>query len=714
MSTRNCSIRTALIFSLCFSVAGLLIGCREESDPSPVAPPTRESPNLVIITLDTTRADALGAYGQSFATSPSFDRMAKEGTLFEDVMTSSPETVPAHATIFTGKYPFAHGVRGNAGYVLSDDHLTLAEVLKSAGYVTGAEVAAIVMREATQISQGYSTVRGPHSEGARLKSLFRERDGEIKAEVTMVRDGSDITDSGIRFVRQHRNDKFFLWLHYFDAHAPYQAPPPFSVEISDSPYHAEVAYQDSQMGRFIEELEKLGLRDNTLVIVTADHGEGLLEHGERTHSYFIYDTTMRIPMIFWGLPEVSGGKRIESLVRSVDIAPTALDLLRLYPLDDIDGVSLAPLMGEAHSALDLTAYGEASRVVSTFNISPLRFVREGRWKYIHKVNPELYDVKTDPDELNNRIAAEPDVAARLHAKLELILGAAPAKSVASVDELTHQVELQLRALGYVEVAGGKSFASEGESLEVFGEDPTTKTEDMDLIAFAVGAIVAKKFEAALEWAEPFLRRNPDSSLATNLLSESYEGAERWADAIPLLRRSLEFNPQDLRIKERMVTALAAEGRNQDAIAELFILNLERVCHEETVSMLNRLLHVERRFEEQRDVISAAVSDCPEISSNVNNYAWLLATIPDPGLRDGAKAVGLIRQAIANLGKRDPAFLDTLAAALAEQGRFEEAIQIETEVIEKLKAAGASSAVMRDFENNRDSYRSELPMRDPPV
>lgn len=717
MSTRNHSNCAALVLWVCFALAGLLVACRDESPTPPVepaTPPPRASPNLVIITLDTTRADALGAYGQQLETSPNFDRMAAEGTLFEDVMTSSPETVPAHASIFTGKFPFSHGVRGNAGYVLSKDHLTLAEVLNAAGYETGAEIAAIVMRGDTQISQGYTTVRDTGSEGVRLKAVFRERDGEVKAEVIMVRDGSDITDSGIEFVRQHRNHKFFLWLHYFDAHAPYSVPPQFSERISGDPYHSGVAYQDAQMGRFIAVLTRLGLRENTLVIVTADHGEGLMEHGERTHSYFLYDTTMRVPLLLWGLPEVSGGRRIKSMVRNVDIAPTALDLLGLYPLDDIDGISLTPLLGPSQTDLDLTAYGEASRIVSSFNLSPLRFVREGRWKYIHKVNPELYDVQADPKERDNRISAKPEVAARLRARLEAIVSAAPAKSVGHVAPLTYQVESQLRALGYIEVAGGKSLTSGGESLEVFGEDPTTKTEDMDLAAFAVGAVLAKKFDAALEWAEPLWRRNPDSLLAVSLLIESYEGAERWSEAIPLLRRSLEFNPQDTRTREKIVTALVALGRNEDAISELLSLNLQRTCNEETLSMLNQLLHVERRHDEQRDVIGIAVADCPEILVNVNNYAWILATIPDAGLRDGAKAIGLIRQAISSLGHRDPAFLDTLAAALAEQGRFKEAIQIETEVVESMRELGASVDALRDVQNSLEGYRLGQPLRDPPV
>ncbi|MFT5444824.1 MAG: arylsulfatase A-like enzyme, partial [Myxococcota bacterium] len=412
-------VRKCVTLAACFVALILTGGCSDGADIAPAdvaktAAATR-MPNLVIITLDTTRADALSAYGQSRKTSPAFDRMAEEGVLFNAAMASSPETLPSHATIFTGKQPFGHGVRGNGGYVLANEHLTIAEAMKAEGYATGAEIAAVVMQESTQIGQGFSTFRDTSSEGVKLQAVFRERDGEVKAEVLLVRAAADITDSGIEFVRDHRDEKFFIWLHYFNAHAPYSAAEPFSSQFPDSLYHAEVATQDFEMGRFVDELRNLGLADNTLVVVAADHGEGLLEHDERTHSYFLYDSTMRVPLLFWGLDALPKGKRIDSLVRNVDIAPTALDLLGLYPLDNTDGVTLGPLLDGTSADLKLTAYGEANRMASTFKMSPLRFVREGKWKYIHKVNPELYDMSADPGELSNLYEAEPDVAARLFA-----------------------------------------------------------------------------------------------------------------------------------------------------------------------------------------------------------------------------------------------------------------------------------------------------------
>lgn len=699
-----------LFFAACSDAPSEAPGS-EDSAASHAATPR---PNVVLITLDTTRADALGAYGQGFPTSPHFDRLAREGVLFEDVLSTSPETLPAHASIFTGQNPFGHGVRGNAGYVLANENLTLAEVFKTAGYTTHAEIAAAVMQPGTQISQGFTTVRDTGSDGVRLKAVFRERDGEVKAEVVMARDGGDIADSGIRFLQQRGDDPFFLWLHWFDAHAPYSPPPNFSKLIPDSTYHAEVRYQDEQLGRFIAELEARGLRENTLVVVTADHGEGLLEHGERTHSYFLYDSTVRIPLVFWGLEGLPAGKRIDTLVRNVDIAPTILGLLGLYPLDGIDGVSLAGLIRGDEPPPDLTAYGEASRITSTFNISPLRYVREGRWKYIHKVGPEVYDITADPRELVNRFETETEVAARLRTRLEEILRAAPARQADSTVAITPQVEAQLRALGYMEVQGEAPLASERESLELFGEDPATKTQDMDLAAFAVGAVVAKKYAEAVQWVEPLWLRNPNSPLAASLMAETLVGLERWEEVIPVAQKSLDANEYNHVAREWLVTALEATGRLEEAVANLQFLNEHRPCSEPTMGMLNELLHRLRRFEEQAAALEAGAEACPDVLPHLNNYAWALATLPEAKLRDGAKSIRIIRQAIADLGRRDPAFLDTLAAGLAEEGRYEEAERVQLEVLEVLREGGAPEEVIRDFSRHLDSYRSNLPLRDPAV
>ena len=295
-----------------------------------------------MITLDTTRADALGAYGQALPVTPRIDAMAAEGVLFEQVSASAPSTLPSHATLFTGRQPFSHGVRSNFGQGLRDEARTLAEILAERGIATRAEVAAPVLASRLGLAQGFAVYAEPTGV-AELESLAR-RDpsrGQRSAE--------EITDSALAFLRENAHRPLLLWLHYFDPHDPYEAPEPYRSEISD-PYLAEVRRVDDAVGRLLAEIERLGIRESTLVALTADHGEARGEHGEETHSFFVYESTLRVPLVLWG-DGVPRGVRVASLVRLVDVLPTLLDLLGIPAPEGIDGVSLRALLDEPRGDL---------------------------------------------------------------------------------------------------------------------------------------------------------------------------------------------------------------------------------------------------------------------------------------------------------------------------------------------------------------------------
>jgi arylsulfatase A-like enzyme len=214
--------------------------------------------NVLVITLDTTRADALGAYGQPLPATPRIDAAAADGTVFEQVRSSSPSTFPAHASLFTGQHPYAHGVRANAGYVLADESTTLAERLRDAGWRTGAEVAAMVLGRFQRLDQGLDSYGDP---------LSADEGGGAA-----TRDAIDVTDQGLAFLREYRHEPFFLWLHYYDPHSPFVPPAPYSDLFPDDPYLGEVRFVDDQVGRVLDEIQALGLRDQTLVAITSDHG----------------------------------------------------------------------------------------------------------------------------------------------------------------------------------------------------------------------------------------------------------------------------------------------------------------------------------------------------------------------------------------------------------------------------------------------------------
>ena len=690
------------------------IACDPPSQDSvnPPADAIERSPNLIIITLDTTRADALGSYGQIMPTSPVIDRMAKEGVLFERAVASSPETLPSHASIFTGLQPYAHGVRSNHGYQLSEENLTLAEVLNAHGYQTSAEIAAIVMRKSTQIAQGFSEVRDPNSEGAQRPGTMREFDGVMEPQLEPSRIGEDVMARGLEYIRAHKEEKFFLWLHFFDAHFPYSSPSEYTDRIPSSPYHAGVNRVDSLVGEIIEELKKLGLRENTLVILTADHGEGLQDHGERTHSYFLYDSTVHVPLIFWGLEALPAGRRIPSLVRLVDIVPTALDLLGVAPLDDIHGVSLEPLLTDEVYDLALTGYGEATRIASTFGLSPLRFLQHGRWKYIHKVSPELYDVVSDPGETQNLAESQPEKLEELRARLEKLVEEGSAGRNDAVVPVTTQVRSQLRALGYVDGAEGKELVREHESLVLHGVDPRSKVQDIELMGLAAAKVTHRDFEAALQYVVPLWMRNPNQVMPVGLMAEVLVALERWEEAIPVLRHYLALDPQMFNMQVLLYRSLEATGDLDGALAILSEMQSVEPCNESTMAAFMGIYQESGQFAEMLARIAHTSQACPDLLANVNNYAWALATLPVAELRDGKKAVGLIRRAIIKMGSRDPSYLDTLAAALAETGNFDEAIRVQIEALEILKSSNSSETIVTMFAAHLDHFRAGLPLRDP--
>lgn len=664
------------------ALAALLVslGCSQESDepraasgapkasarPSAASPtaPTKPAqglaPNLILITMDTTRADALGVYDQARRTSPNIDRLSWEGVVFDQVTTSSPETLPAHATILTGKWPYAHGVRANAGYVLSDSNLTLAETLRHRGYRTGAEVAAKVLRKETAISQGFDHYAVPGQASRR----FSER-------------GAKATTAGaIQFVRQNKEGKFFLWVHYFDPHDPYEAPPEFAQRSADSPYHAEVASMDHEIGALVTEIERLGLRDSTLVVLTADHGEGLNEHGERTHSMLVYDSTMRVPLILWGLSSLPKNVRIPGHVRTVDILPTVLDYLELPSPNGLDGVSLRPVVESPATDPELTGYGEAHYLQAIFGLSPLRFVREGRWKYIHKVNPELYDVTSDPGEKNNVIATRPEVAERLRARLEEMLRSAPTASGERRTEIDAETAAQLIELGYA--AESPEVGDEVESLDVTGPDPMERVADGVRASEAQSLIGARRFEEALVRLEQVLENNPESVHTLGLQAVALLGLSRIDESVQALKEIFRLSP----------------------------------CYVLRRKELIRTLTSLRRYGELLEVLEATTTRCAYDVRTQNNYAWALATIPEESLRDGAKAVAIAEKALRSLERPDPLLLDTLSAAQAEMGNFQAARQTVDEALRLLAAASTPRSVVEEIEAHRRAYEKGEPVRDP--
>jgi arylsulfatase A-like enzyme len=675
------------------------------SDPAPVT----SVRNVILITMDTTRADALGAYGQVLPATPRIDRMASEGLRFAQVVTSSPSTLPSHSTILTGKQPYAHGVRSNTGYVLADDNLTLAEALQEHGYRTAAEIAAPVLDRRTLLNQGFESSRDTMSPGIQRKRIRAVTGSDEESIRLDERTASDITLRAIQFLDSYREDKFFLWLHYFDPHQTHTPPAEYRAQLPESPYHAEILFVDQEIGRLLDTVKSLGLKENTLVVLTADHGESLSEHGETDHSMLAYDSTMRVPLVLWGPTLLGEGSVVESLVRTVDIAPTILDLLNLPPLADVQGVSLAPLItGEARD-LQLTGYGESIEPM-LFEASPIRFVREGDWKYLHKVNPELYNLREDPGELDDVAAEKPLIVERLRSKLRALI-ARPATSSSRgrvpIDAATQE---QLQALGYLAAAPPPDVEETMASLELVGLDPLEVLEDFEGMARATGAFKLRRYGEAIERYRYLWDKYHHAQFGLRI-AESLIALGRFREVDDLIEESLARSPSDSGYLTKLAHLVFKAGRFDESETLLrAILTADR-CSSKARILAAYLAFFRRSYGEQIEILRIGAEECAGSSELRNLLAYALATSPDADQRDGERAVKLAVEVVENDPAPHAGHLDTLAAALAEVGDFEDAVAHSKRAIDLERRSGELSQASV-YREHLERFEASQPLRDP--
>jgi arylsulfatase A-like enzyme len=375
----------------------------------------RSDLNLLVITLDTTRADRLGAYGFPGVETPSLDRVAREGVRFDHMTSAAPLTLPAHCSLFTGRLPPQHGVRQN-GMALRADEVTLAMVLKSQGFQTAAVPAAFVVSSQWGLNQGFEQ----YIDGFGNHSADEPEDAPRgpHAARALRRSADDVADRALDWLQEHDRGRFFTWLHFYDPHAPYEPPEPYRSRYAKDPYLGEIAFMDEQLGRVFGYLEARRLLNRTIIVVVGDHGESLGEHGEHTHGLFVYESVLRVPFIIRAPFTNLRGRRVDEPTRSIDMMPTVLDLLGISAPAGVQGRSLAGLMTGTERALELETYSE-SMYPRDFGWSDLRASRIGRFKVIVAPRPELYDLAVDPHELSNlytkRRALAEHMAARVRA-----------------------------------------------------------------------------------------------------------------------------------------------------------------------------------------------------------------------------------------------------------------------------------------------------------
>ena len=480
-------------------------GCRRH-EPEPAAIEPRDA-NVLLITIDTTRADHLSCYALGHAKTPNLDALAARGVRFAYATAQVPLTLPSHACIMTGAYPTVHGLRDMGGFVLDKSHPTVASLTQAAGFQTAAFVGSRAVSHHFGLAHGFDTYdddMGAQTEEGKLPGVFAERRAGV------------VTDRALAWLKQNGQRKFFLWAHYYDPHAPYDPPEPYKHEYAKSLYDGEIAYMDEQIGRLLAGLESLGLTSRTLVIAVGDHGESLGEHGEATHGIFLYDATLHVPLLMAG-PDVPRGKVIPQQVRSIDLHPTVMAFLHLPASSEAQGVSLWPLIVQGTPVRSNYSYGETLYPRTYMGWSDLRAMRTDTWKFILAPHPELYNLQHDPGETQNLVENHPADADQLQKKIWEIAGRQEKTGKVTTVPVDEQTRQELASLGYVN--GGESHEID---LGSDAADPKDRVSVLKLIQKAEDSLNKQDNTHAAQAAEQAIRLDPGNPRARVDLAAAYE------------------------------------------------------------------------------------------------------------------------------------------------------------------------------------------------
>ena len=504
--------------------------------------------NVLLITVDTTRADHVGCYGNRAVATPVVDGLAREGVLCATAVTPSPSTLPAHASLMTGLYPYRHGARANGTFRLEDRITTLAEHLRDAGYRTAAAISAFVLDSRFGLHQGFEVYDDDLTRGMKYSPhMFRERAAELTNEPVTA------------WLRQNGHERFFLWVHYFDPHAVYLPPEPFRTQYRDTPYDGEIAYADSQIGVLIEQLNGMGISEKTLVIYASDHGEGLGEHGEQTHSLLVYDATLHVPLIFNAPSRLPRGKVIHRQTCLVDVVPTVLALLGEEVPDDLDGVNLCQPPGDEPRPVLI----ETVATMTLHGWAPLVGVRREDYKYILAPTPELYDLSEDPQELNNLHDDEQEIVRALSDELIAWLGEDPflaarqAVDLANL-EIDDETLGRLAALGYVATIRGER----RDSAPM--HDPKTMVPQWEKLQKGIHLRVQGRLNESLPILEECVAEVAGDIFARGVLASAYFQRGEYDKALEVYRRSAEMQPNDETIHLGIAAVHLARGEFEEA------------------------------------------------------------------------------------------------------------------------------------------------------
>lgn len=519
--------------------------CRREVPDASQSIHLRAGTNVLLITLDTTRADRIGCYGYAGARTPVLDGLGARGVIFERAQSQVPLTLPSHASILTGRYPKEHGLHVNGRNALGPTPATLPEAFKAHGYRTAAFVSAGV------IDSRYGLNRGFDVYGDDLSSPGQHHSDKAQ------RRGDAVTDEALAWLDSAADGPFFAWIHYYDPHKPYDPPAPYGENVP-TPYDGEIAFMDAQIGRVVRWLEKRQLTANTLLVLVGDHGESFGEHGAFGHTTFVYQTNLHVPMIFVH-PALHSGHRVAAVVEDVDIYPTVLDLMGWARAPDLLSRSLVPALN-GREIESVASYAESQSVHWAFGWAQQRSLTTDRWKYISSTRPELYDLTADPHEERSVLNDYPDVAERMRqALVARFAEMTPGKGVqVRLDEKERRA---LESLGYL---SGGTAAETSDFLTPDLPDPKDMLPVIGLTSRAEAALDANNPDQAASLLSQAVQLSPNSMTIYYQLGYAQHARHKYDLAVDALRRALELDPRYVPALTLMASSLDELGRKDEA------------------------------------------------------------------------------------------------------------------------------------------------------
>lgn len=607
---------------------------------------------VLLISIDTCRADHVGCYGGPDGITPNIDAVAADGVVFTEAVSPAPLTRPAHATMLTGRTPPLHGVRDNAHHRLADSATTLAEVLREQGITTGAVVSAFVLDSFFGLDQGFET----------YDDQFANPLSEFAGDFRL---GEETSERALDWLAAHGRGDFFLFLHYWDPHQEYRPPEPFASRFPGSPYSGEIAYADHCIGRVIDELKRRRLYDSTNIVITADHGEMLDEHGEKTHGYFVYQSAIRVPLIIKPAGEAIG-RRVGDTVGLVDIVLTVCSLLGVPAPSEVEGLDLSGLMrGGGDEDRGRVIYSE-SLWPTKYGANPLISAVGGGWQLIETTRPELYDLELDPEQRVNLIGDRPRVLEALRSRLARIVdearSAAGASDQTSLDRETRE---RLSSLGYMV----ETNVAENGEIEPGLDDPKDLV-DYHRRAMQVRVLVGEqRFAEARSELERMIRERPGASRAYLDLGMLAIEQGSYGEAVGVLEACARLEPRSPFVHLELGYALSKAGASERAVASYRNAVAIDPEYGDALAKLGIELNRLGRFGEAVEPLQHAVAVNPENAEAQGALGVALARVGR-----AAEAEPHYREAV-ELAPEDPTFVNSYGLFLVVYGRPAEAVDV---------------------------------------